>query len=212
MKSIVVLFPHFGTLPPQYKMWRESALRNPNIDFVFFTDCQVESASNIIVHKMSFEDFKQLMAKAFDFHIILDRPYKICDYRPAFAYALPAYVKEYDFWGWGDLDVVYGDIRAFITDEVLSRYKMISGFGHFTLYHNDEDTNTYFMKNIEGYKGYKEALTRPESMYYDEYGYKGFGDKWRDCRPEDCWLEWPFDNASKPKQSYHFNSLTRDFI
>ena len=38
---------------------------------------------------------------------------------------------------------------------------------------------------------------------------KGCSDKWRDCRPDDCWLEWPFDNASKPKQSYHFNSMTR---
>lgn len=209
MKSIVVLFPHFGTLPPQYKMWRESALRNPDIDFMFFTDCDVESAPNIFVHKMQFSDFKQMMTKAFDFPILLDRPYKICDYRPAFAYALADYVKGYDFWGWGDLDVVYGDIRAFVTDEVLSHYKMISGYGHFTLYHNDEDTNTYFLKPVEGYVDYKEALTRPESMYYDEYGYKGFGDKWKDCRPADCWLDWPFENASKPKQSYHFNSLTR---
>lgn len=209
MKSIVVLFPHFGTLPPQYKMWRESALRNPDIDFMFFTDCDVESAPNIFVHKMQFSDFRQMMAKAFDFPILLDRPYKICDYRPAFAYALADYVKGYDFWGWGDLDVVYGDIRAFVTDEVLSHYKMISGYGHFTLYHNDENTNTYFMKPVEGYIDYKEALTRPESMYYDEYGYKGFGDKWKECRPADCWLDWPFDNASKPKQSYHFNSLTR---
>jgi len=209
MKSIVVLFPHFGTLPPQYKMWRESALRNPDIDFMFFTDCDVESAPNIFVHKMLFSDFRQMMARAFDFPILLDRPYKICDYRPAFAYALADYVKGYDFWGWGDLDVVYGDIRAFVTDEVLSHNKMISGYGHFTLYHNDEGTNTYFMKPVEGYVDYKEALTRPESMYYDEYGYKGFGDKWKDCRPADCWLDWPFDNASKPKQSYHFNSLTR---
>lgn len=209
MNSIVIIFPYFGTLPAQYWMWRESALRNPDIDFMFFTDCDVESAHNIFVHKMQFSDFRQLMAKAFDFPILLDRPYKICDYRPAFAYALADYVKGYDFWGWGDLDVVYGDIRGFVTDEVLSHYKMISGYGHFTLYHNDEDTNTYFMKPVEGYVDYKEALTRPESMYYDEYGYKGFGDKWKDCRPADCWLDWPFDNASKPKQSYHFNSLTR---
>ena len=90
MKSVVVLFPHFGTLPPQYQMWRESALRNPDIDFVFFTDCHVESAPNITVHQMRFDDFRQILAKAFDFPILLDRPYKICDYRPAFAYALKA--------------------------------------------------------------------------------------------------------------------------
>ena len=86
---------------------------------------------------------------------------------------------------------------------------MISGFGHFTLYRNDEYTNTFFMKDVDGYVSYKEAFTERRSMYFDEYEYKGFGDKWRGCHPDECWLEWPFDNASKPKQSYHFNSLTR---
>ena len=209
MKSIIVIFPHFGTLPPQYKMWRASALGNPDIDFLFFTDCDVEPAKNIIVHKMSFDDFRQIVQSKFDFPIILDRPYKICDYRPGFAYILSDYVKDYDFWGWGDLDVVYGDIRHFVTDDVLSKYKMISGYGHFTLYSNDDYTNTFFMKEVNGYVDYKDAFTQQKSMYFDEYEYKGFGDKWRGCHPELCWLEWPFDNASKPKQSYHFNSLTR---
>ena len=209
MKRVIIFFPHFGTLPPQYKTWRASALFNSDIDFLFFTDCDVDPAPNIIVHKISFTDFRQNIQDKFDFQIVLDRPYKICDYRPAFAYIFPEYVKGYDFWGWGDLDVVYGDIRHFVTDEVLSRYKMISGFGHFTLYHNDEYTNTFFMKAVDGYVDYKEALTQQRSMYYDEYKYKGFGDKWLGCHPEDCWLEWPFDNVSRPKEAYHFNSLNR---
>lgn len=209
MISIIVIFPHFGTLPPQYKMWRASALYNTDINYLFFTDCDVEPAKNIIVYKMTFDEFRQIVQNKFDFPIVLDRPYKICDYRPAFAYILDEYVKGYDYWGWGDLDVVYGDIRHFVTDDVLTRYKMISGYGHFTLNRNDEYTNTFFMKAIEGYVEYKDAFTQHRSMYFDEYEYKGFGDKWRGCHPEDCWLEWPFDNASKPKQSYHFNSLTR---
>lgn len=209
MKSIIVIFPYFGKLPPQYKMWRASALYNTDVDFLFFTDCNVESAKNIMVHKMTFADFKQMVQSKFDFPIVLDRPYKICDYRPAFAYALSDYIRGYDFWGWGDLDVVYGNIRHFITEEVLSHYKMISGWGHFTLYHNDEDTNTFFMKPIDGYKDYKEVFTQPSSLYFDEYNYKGFGDKWVQCRPKDCWLEWYFDNLSRPKEAYHFCSLNR---
>ena len=209
MIRIVVLFPYFGTLPPQYGMWRASALQNPTIDFVFFTDCDVESAHNIIVHKMQFEDFKKKIQDAFDFPIVLDRPYKICEYRPAFAYALPQYVKGYDFWGWGDLDVVYGDIRHFITDEILSLHKMISGWGHFSLYHNDDDTNTYFKKQESGYQDYKDAFTKHESTFFDEFYHKGFGDKWQEKRPDECWLDWPFDNVSRPKEAYHFNSLNR---
>ena len=209
MKSIVVIFPHFGTLPPQYKMWRASALCNTDIDFLFFTDCDVEPARNILVNKISFNQFKEMIQKKFDFPIILDRPYKICEYRPAFAYALEEYIKGYDFWGWGDLDVVYGNIRSFITEEVLSKYHMISGWGHFSLYHNDVKTNTYFMDKHPGYQYYKDAFSTSETSFFDEFGHKGFADKWYDLRHEECWLDWPFDNVSKPKQSYNFCSLNR---
>jgi hypothetical protein len=190
-------------------MWRASAICNADIDFLFFTDCDVEPDKNIIVHKLSFATFRQMIQDKFDFPIVLDRPYKICDYRPAFAFIFSDYIKGYDFWGWGDLDVVYGDIRHFITDEVLSHYKMISGFGHFTLYHNDEYTNFFFMKEVDGYVSCKDAFTQKKSAYFDEYNYKGFGDKWLGCHPEYCWLEWPFDNISRPKEAYHFNSLNR---
>lgn len=208
MKSIVIIFPYFGILPIQYKMWRTSALCNHSIDFMFFTDANVEPAENIIVHNMPFSKFQQLAQKAFDFPIILDRPYKLCEYKQAYGYILHDYIKDYDFWGFGDLDLVYGDIRTFITDSVL-KHKFLLGWGHLTLLRNDEDARTYFMKQAEGYQNYRDAFTTSKITFFDEFDHKGCSDKWRDCRPKDCWLEEPFDNVSKPKQSYHFNSLTR---
>ena len=209
MKSIVILFPYFGQLPVQYKMWRESALRNPSVDFMFFTDANVEPAKNIIVHKMKFEDFRELIQAIFDFPIVLDRPYILCDFKPVYGQALQQYISKYEFWGYGDLDLVYGDIRSFLTDELLSRYKFFLGYGHLTIYHNDEETNTYYRVIEPGYQDYRESLTIHKQTFFDEYDHKGTADKWKDCRTNDCWLDWPFDNVSKPKQSYHFNSLTR---
>lgn len=208
MKSIVIIFPYFGTLPIQYKMWRASALRNSSVDFMFFTDADIEPAENIIVHKMQFCDFQEITQKSFDFQITLDRPYKLCEYKQAYGHILQNYIKGYDFWGFGDIDLVYGDIRAFLTDNVLE-HKFLLGWGHLTLLHNDEDTNTYFMKPVVGYQSYKDAFTTTKITYFDEFRYKGCSDKWRDCRPTDCWLECPFDNISFPKQSYHLNSASR---
>ena len=208
MRSIVLIFPYFGTLPVQYEMWRASAIRNPSVDFMFFTDTDVEPAQNIIVHRMQFNEFQQIVQNAFDFPIVLDRPYKLCEYKQAYGYILQEYIKDYGFWGFGDLDLVYGDIRSFLTDSILG-HKFILGWGHLTLLHNDEDANTYFMKQVPGYQNYKDAFTTSKITFFDEYGYKGCSDKWRDCRSEDCWLEWPFDNASKPKEAFHFNSMTR---
>lgn len=209
MKKIVLIFPYFGKLPVQYPMWRESALRNPTVDFLFFTDANIEPAQNIIVHKMKFEEFRQFIQDVIEFPIVLDRPYILCDFKPIYGQALQKYIANYDFWGYGDLDVVYGDIRAFFTEEVLSRYKFFLGYGHLTLYHNDKDTNTYYKVVVSGYQDYREALTIHKQTFFDEYGHKGTADKWKDCRPQDCFLECHFDNISQPKRSYHMNSLTR---
>ena len=35
-------------------------------------------------------------------------------------------IADYDFWGIGDIDIVYGDIRSFINDEILNEYDVIS--------------------------------------------------------------------------------------
>ena len=209
MKSIVIIFPYFGKLPAQYKMWHASALRNPSIDFMFFTDASIEPAENIIIHKMIFEDFRKIVQKAFNFPVFLDRPYKLCEYKQAYGYILQDYIIGYDFWGFGDLDLVYGDIRRFIDDDVLTKFSFLLGWGHFSLLKNCEDCNTYFMKEVPGYQSYKDAFSTNKIKFFDEFNHKGCSDKWRDCRPQECWLEEPFDNVSKPKQSYHFNSLTR---
>ena len=105
MQKIVIIFPYFGTLPVQYKMWRASALKNPTVDFLFFTDADVEPAKNILVHNMRFEEFQKITQQAFDFPIVLNRPYKLCEYKQAYGYILQEYIKEYDFWGFGDLDL-----------------------------------------------------------------------------------------------------------
>lgn len=209
MKSIVIIYPYFGKLPVQYKMWHASALRNPSVDFMFFTDANIEPTKNIIVHRMKFEVFQQIVQKAFDFPIVLDRPYKLCEYKQAYGYILQDFIKNYDFWGFGDLDLVYGDIRHFIDNNVLANHIFLLGWGHLTLLKNCEDCNTYFMKEISGYQSYKDAFSTRRITFFDEFNHKGCSDKWKDCRPQDCWLEEPFDNVSKPKQAFHFCSLNR---
>ena len=209
MQKIVLIFPYFGKFPPQYKAWRQTALMNSDVDFMFFTDQDVESIGNIIVHHMQFSDFQKLVQDAFDFTVDIDRPYKLCEYKQAYGHILKNYIQGYDFWGFGDIDVVYGDLRSIITEDVLSKYKLINGWGHLSLFHNDEDTNTYFMVKKPGYQYYKDAFTVPDISFFDEFGHKGCSDKWRDFRPDDCWFDWHFDHVTKPKQSYHFNSITR---
>lgn len=210
MKSIALLFPYFGgAFPTQFKIWWASALENHTIDFLIFTDADIKGEKNIKVIQMSFENFKDIIQSAFDFKISLNRPYKLCEYKQTYGYVLQNYIKDYDFWGLGDMDLVYGNIRHFLTEDILSSYKFFLGWGHLSLFRNDDDTNKYFMTKIAGYQYYKDAFTTNTITFFDEFDHKGCSDKWKDNRGKDCWLEVPFDNVSKPKQAFHFNSLSR---
>lgn len=171
MKSIVLIIPYFGKLPSYFPAWKASALNNPTVDFLFFTDIdELQDEQNIKTQHLSFEDFKLLIQNKFDFPICLEKPYKLCDYKPTYGYVLQDYIKGYDFWGHCDIDLIFGDIRHFITDEILKNHRKILEHGHFTLYHNDEDTNTVFMR-CPGYGDYdyKKAFSSDESMYFDEF-------------------------------------------
>ena len=57
-------------------------------------------------------------------------------------------LKKYDFWGYCDIDLVFGDIRKFVTDELLSHYDRIYTYGHLCLYRNNE-----MMRHIYDLKG-----------------------------------------------------------
>lgn len=171
MQSIVLIVPYFGKLPDYFHVWKETALYNETVDFLFFTDIDgVEAEKNIKVVKMSFFEFRALVQSKFEFEISLERPYKLCDYKPAYGYILSEYIKGYDFWGHCDIDLLFGNIRGFLTDEILLSNKKILEHGHLTLYHNDDDTNTIFMRGA-GYGGYtyKKVFSFNESLYFDEH-------------------------------------------
>ena len=124
MNKICIIFPYFGKLPPQFKFWWQSALKNPTIDFMIFTDNQsILSEENIYVQYLSFEECRLLVQKQFSFPINLNSPYKLCDYKPAYGSIFYEYIKDFDFWGFGDIDLIYGDIRLFYTNEILEKYQ-----------------------------------------------------------------------------------------
>jgi hypothetical protein len=207
MKSILVLLPYFGPFPRQFKFWWQSALNNTSVNFLIFTDNTIEKQQNIDVVKISFPEFENLIQAKFDFRIKLPSPYKICDYRGAFGYIFGEYTKGYDFWGFGDIDVVYGDIRHFLTDEVLSRHKVILGFGHLTLYQNIEECNHFFESKHDGFQYYKEVFTSPKSFLFDEFLHGGLSDLWKYKDPSHLWDQKPFDDVEIPLKCLNFRSI-----
>ncbi|MGN0495220.1 MAG: DUF6625 family protein [Lachnospiraceae bacterium] len=165
--KIVFIVPYFGTFPPYFMEWMYSAgyLADQNIDFLLITNNELECLipSNIRLLPMSFEEFRKKVQDKFDFQVALDTPYKICDFKPALGYIFQDEINQYQFWGNCDIDQVWGDVRKFITDDILNQYDRIQFLGHFILYRNVEKINTLFMKK-GGIYDYQKVYSTP--MHY----------------------------------------------
>ena len=78
------------------------------------------------------------------------------------------YTKGYDFWGWCDTDIILGNIRKFISDNVLNEYSKINYSPHFSLIKNDGVINDTLL-NCQIYDdvwNYREALSFSNSGFY----------------------------------------------
>lgn len=209
MKSICIIIPYFGELPAIFPFWLQSAFRNPTIDFLFFTDGPIVEEKNIRVYKTTFQEFRTRIQKKFDFPISLSSPYKICDYRGAYGFIFEEEIRSYDFWGFGDIDLIYGNIRSFLTDEILSNHKVLLGFGHLTIYRNNAECNRFFMSAVPGCLFYKDVFTHPRACLFDEFLHGGLSDMWQRTDPDHFWTEKPFDDVLIPLRALNFVSVSR---
>lgn len=234
--------PYFGEFPPWFKLFLKSCEYNPDIDWIFYTDCEIsqinEHPVNVKYYRANLEDFNRLASEKLGFSINLTFPYKICDLRPAFGIIFEDFIKGYDFWGFGDLDLIYGNIRKFCTEEILKTNDIISSrkkflAGHFTLYRNTEVVNNlyklqvwhqYIFQHAE-HKKFDEKHMTSVVLYLAKDKVKASFDNWAGSDGNWCLKKWhkehgwkiDFDNGtiknSATNQEYmyfHFFNLKKD--
>lgn len=64
--------------------------------------------------------------------------YKLCDLKPFYGVIHESDIKQYDWWIFGDMDLVHGDLSIIVNDENLKKYDSITTHcyyvaGHFTI-------------------------------------------------------------------------------
>ena len=172
------IVPYFGKFPNYFNLFLKSCRYNKDFNWLIFTDDKYvyDYPDNTKVIYTSFEEIKSLIQSKFDFEIVLNESYKLCDYKPAYGYVFDDFLKDYDFWGYCDVDLIFGNLSIFINDEILSKYDKIGHLGHLTLYRNNKDINTLFKKNIDGSYRYKEVFTTSNICVFDEWDYISIND------------------------------------
>jgi hypothetical protein len=206
-KSILLILPYFGHFNNYFNLWLVSVKFNPTIDWLIFTDDKTnyDYPPNVTVRHISFSDFTDLVQQKFDFQISLDKPYKLCDLKPAYGFIFDHQVKGYDFWGHCDNDLVFGDIRKFITEDILVRYSRILSRGHLSIYKNNDFCNQFFMRNHSDVPHYKTVFSSSKNFSYDEWG--GTSQLWKSYANELFFDEIIFDDIYISKK--HFLSVQK---
>lgn len=170
--SIVMLTCWYGPYPWYMPYFIHSCLYNPTIDFVIITDNRESIPNqppNVRIHYQSKEAIVNTATKKLGFAVNIGYAYKLCDFKPAYGFLFPGIIKGYDFWGHADIDVVYGAIRDFMTEEVLKDHDIISSrhdyiTGTFCLFRNNRYINRLFMES----RDYKQVFSSAEHFCFDE--------------------------------------------
>ena len=198
--------PYFGKWPDWIDLYFESCRWNSSINWIFFTDCGLPEnrPGNVKFIDMSLRDVAALCNRKFDLksNIALEESYKLCDLRPMYGHIFQEYAEGYDYFGFGDIDLVYGRIRNFLNDDVLT-HDLISCHGdfisgHFCLIKNCEEM-IYKYREIDKWK---ETIMCKTYQCLEELAFFKYIDR------NKCWIKemytTPTQFVSSDDRSFNF--------
>lgn len=143
-----------GPLPNYFGYYVSSCKRNKTVDYVVINDTIQSSYQdeNIQFLKMNLEEFNSFASNILKQGIHLNSAWKINEIKPLFGNIFKDLLTSYDFWGWCDLDIIWGEIRSFLTDDLLNHYDVVTtkvnwSAGHFTLFKNTDLCNNLYTRN-----------------------------------------------------------------
>lgn len=189
MKKITLILPYFGKkFPDMFPLLVYSMSLNTKVDFIIFTNIHDDileqyKSENIFVKYTTLEYIKNLASKKLNFNVVLDEPYKLCDFRPFYGIIFEDYLQDVNWWGYFDSDIIFGDLNSFIDKFEFEKYDRVFTHGHLTFYRNIESVNKVALKDFrcKAIPNYKKVLSNKEIYGFDEWGFrknKGRGISW----------------------------------
>jgi hypothetical protein len=170
-RELIILIPYFGRWPEWINLFIESCKWNPEVRWLLYTDCgePENKAENVVYVHLAFSDYKMLVRERLGINFDPPNPYKLCDLRPCLGQIHNRDIAGFKFFGYGDIDVIYGNIRRFYTDDFLARGDAISAHrerlsGHFLVLRNTE----VIRRAYECIPDYQDLLGQGRNMNMDE--------------------------------------------
>jgi hypothetical protein len=171
--SICLVVCFIGTLPPYFNCVLRSCEANPDIDWLILTDDTTPRRlpSNVRLEPATLEGLRKKFSAKLGFEPNLSHYRLLCHFKVAYGFLLQDLLAKYDFWGHCDLDMIFGDLRKFLREDILRAYPKILCRGHLCLYRNTSEVNRYFMLEAPGVISYREVFQggRIDLLDFDEW-------------------------------------------
>ena len=172
--KISILIPYYGTWPRWLYYFLRTCQMNPQFNWVIITDLPLpkELPSNMSFFNLSLKELSRLASKKLGIQVNISHPYKLVDFKPAYGIVFEDLLKDSNFWGYCDIDLLYGNLSNFINNLILKNFDIISPHkeffpGHFCLFRNKSKINTLY----QSCSNWKEVLTSPRCYCFDEFIY-----------------------------------------
>lgn len=169
--KIAMIIPYFGKFPEWIEMYLYSCSYQKMIDFHYYTDCELPEKIyvNTIFHKITFKDYCQMVSSRLSIDFYPNEAYKLTDLKPFYGYIHQDLLKGYEFWAFGDIDIVFGDLSPLVNERNLKKYDLLTTHsyhiaGHFTICRNIKRYNELCFK----YLYWKEMLIDIKHYGFDE--------------------------------------------
>jgi hypothetical protein len=171
--SICLVVCYFGTLPLYLDCVLRSCAANPDIDWLIFTDAAPprKLPPNVRLKPATLAGLRKLFSSRLGFEANLSHNRLLCHFKAAYGLFFEEALGQYDFWGHCDLDMIFGDLRKFLREDILAAHDKILCRGHLALYRNTLEVNRYFMLEAPGVISYRDAFQsgRTDQLTFDEW-------------------------------------------
>lgn len=171
---ICIIIVYFGPWPSWFSAWLRTCRENPSYHWLIFTDNQqpAETPDNVRIVQLMQRQLEERVSAMLQVPFVLSRGYKLVDLKPTYGELFALEIRDYDFWGYTDLDLVYGNLSGFFTAERLNSYDVLSPsdrllVGHLTLIRNTPQLCRLYRECPD----YVEILLRDTHEGFDEKGF-----------------------------------------
>ncbi len=151
--AITIVNTYFGQPPAWMPAFFRSCQTNPDVRWLIYADFDtaLPAPANVTIKPLDLSGFNARASAAVGTPIAIERANlrKVCDFKPIYGLMFADDLHGADFWAYSDLDVVWGDIRRFVTDDLLNDHIIVSPRqrklgGHGTFVRNTEAHNRMF--------------------------------------------------------------------